>query len=288
MRTLYVDIFFLINLTVDMLAVYFASVFSAVPTTGRRILVSSALGALIAVLSVVLADKTLLNILWMLAGIIVITAIGAQGAGIKRRFRFAFSFVIFEALCGAVVSFMWNIFDKYLYGIIKNVQGGTVNRKLLILAVSILISLGVIKVIVAFFSDGLNGSKVRVEICFIDKRVELDAFVDTGNFAVDPMDMRPVMLIKRSVANKLFPAELVELRDPDLLDRETRKRIRLIPMSNGGSTHVLTGVRPDSAKIISDKGIEELRLTVAIDREGGDYGGYEALIPASALGNVIV
>jgi hypothetical protein len=65
-----------------------------------------------------------------------------------------------------------------------------------------------------------------------------------------------------------------------------RKRIRLIPISRDGKTHVLTGVKIDSVRAVSGGVYEDVAVTVAIDKEGGDFGGYEALMPSAALCNV--
>ena len=50
---------------------------------------------------------------------------------------------------------------------------------------------------------------------------------------------------------------------------------------------MLIGVKADAVKVISKDGSEELRVTLAIDKEGGDFGGYKALMPSAALDNAI-
>ena len=50
MKTLYVDVYFLINFCVDFLALHFASRFTKIPTGNIRLIISSALGGIYAVL----------------------------------------------------------------------------------------------------------------------------------------------------------------------------------------------------------------------------------------------
>ena len=64
-----------------------------------------------------------------------------------------------------------------------------------------------------------------------------------------------------------------------------KKRIRLIPVSRGEKTHVMVGVKADNVKIIKDNKSENISVTLAIDKEGGDFGGYMALMPSAALNN---
>ena len=62
-----------------------------------------------------------------------------------------------------------------------------------------------------------------------------------------------------------------------------KKRIRLIPVSRGGETHVMTGIRPDNVTVKCKDGERSVKLTVVIDKEGGTYGGYEILAPSAIV-----
>ena len=144
--------------------------------------------------------------------------------------------------------------------------------------------------LVSFFSNIESDGACKIEIEFLGKSYTTEAFIDSGNLALDPMDMRPVLFLKKEIAKKILPEAVTELYDPDLLDREIRKRIRLIPISKFGATHVLTGVRVDKVNVVvDDKGDkkEEISVIVAIDKEEGTYGGYYALVPSCALKDVL-
>ena len=97
--------------------------------------------------------------------------------------------------------------------------------------------------------------------------------------------MSPVLLLKKDVAKDILPENIINLCDIDMLERGIKKRIRLIPISRGGETHVLVGVKADSVRIVKDDINEELFVTVAIDKEGGTFGGFMALMPSAALDN---
>ncbi len=288
MRTLYIDVYFMINFTVDALAMYFAAIFSAVPTTARRIAAASAVGALAACGIVFLTEQAALKLVLTFLSLVIMAFIGARRISVQRRAKFVCSFIIFEALVGGIVTFIWSFLDKYVYEKIESAAGQEVNRKLLAFALIVLLSIGVFKMLVSFFSNTKCAGSVVLEIDFLDKKIKTEAFVDSGNLAIDPMDMRPVLLIKTELARLLLPENVIHLRDPDAIDREIRKRIRLIPISRGGATHVLTGVRADHVRVITDTDkCEEVSVTLAIDREEGSFGGYEALMPAAALENVV-
>ena len=140
---------------------------------------------------------------------------------------------------------------------------------------------------VSFFSNVESESSARVEISFMDNTAVVSAFIDSGNLAIDPMDMSPVLLIKKDIAKSILPENIIDLSGIDSLDRSVKKRIRLIPVSRGGETHMLVGVKADAVRLIDGDTPEELRVTLAIDKEGGDFGGYKALMPSAALDNVV-
>ena len=99
--------------------------------------------------------------------------------------------------------------------------------------------------------------------------------------------MRIFIFIKKDLAKSILPENIIDLCDIDSLDRSVKKRIRLIPVSRGEHTRVMVGVKADSVKIIKDNKEEDLSVTLAIDKEGGDYGGYMALMPSAALDNAL-
>lgn len=288
MRTLYIDVYFLINLTVDIISLYFATILSKTPTTTRRLILAAAFGALCAVGVVFLPEIVILKIIVGGLGLVVIGAITPRGVSVRRRVKFTFAFLVFEALVGGGVSLIWNLFDIYLANAFESVDGGALNRKMLFLSLVVLLCIGVFKMLVSFFSNIESEGSVEVEITFLGKTTKVSAFLDSGNFAKDPMDMSPVVLLKDDIAKTVLPQNIIDLSDIDALDRSVKKRIRLIPVSRGGQTHVLVGVKADNVRIKRMDKYEELRVTLAVDKEGGSFGGYMALMPSAALDNALV
>lgn len=287
MKTLYIDVYFLINFTVDLLALYFASCFSKVPTSTKRLIISSVVGALIAVGVVFLPEYAILKFIIATVGLITMGFIAPKRVSARRKLKFVFAFLIFEALLGGAVSFLWGILDKYISKFFVGVEGGAVNRKMLFLSLIVLLSIGVFKMLVSFFSNVESEGSVDVEISFLDNTAIVSAFIDSGNLAVDPMDLSPVLLLKKEVAKTILPENIIELSNIDSLERNVKKRIRLVPLSRGGETHVMVGVKADAVRLVGGNSEENLRVTLVIDKEGGDFGGYKALMPAAALDNVV-
>ena len=286
-KTLYIDVYFLINFTVDLLSLYFAARFSKIPTTIKRLIIASLFGALSAVGIVFLPENTLLKFVAAALGLLLIGFIAPKKITLPRKIKYIFAFLIFEALVGGAVTFIWGLLDRYISDFFNGFEGGAVNRKMLFLSLIVLLSIGVFKMLVSLFTNVETEESVDLEIRFLNKTAIVSAFVDSGNLAVDPMDMTPVLLIKKEIAEGILPVNIDQICDIDSLDRQIKKRIRLIPISRGGETYVLVGVKVDSVKIIKGDFAEEIAVTLAIDKEGGTYGGYKALMPSAALENAI-
>lgn len=286
-KTLYIDVYFLINFTVDLLSLYFAARFSKIPTTIKRLIIASLFGALSAVGIVFLPENTLLKFVAAALGLLLIGFIAPKKITLRRKIKYIFAFLIFEALVGGAVTFIWGLLDRYISDFFNGFEGGAVNRKMLFLSLIVLLSIGVFKMLVSLFTNVETEESVDLEIRFLNKTAIVSAFVDSGNLAVDPMDMTPVLLVKKEIAEGILPVNIDQICDIDSLDRQIKKRIRLIPISRGGETHVLVGVKVDSVKIIKGDFAEEIAVTLAIDKEGGTFGGYKALMPSAALENAI-
>lgn len=283
MKTLYIDIYFLINFTVDIVALYFAALLSKVRTTNIRLIISATMGAFFACVSVFI-DSVVLNVCGTIIVLFLLIFISCGKVMIRRACIFGGSFLVFASLIGGFVSYFWELmsrlFEKY---IIPNDQ---INRKVLFLAAIILLSIGVFKMFITVINTSNTNSSVVFQIEIEKKLYESEAMVDTGNLAIDPMSMRPVFIIKKSFARKFLSDDIIELSNIDGIPATMKKRIRLIPISRSGETHVLFGIRPDSVRVKTDKGYEEIDVTIAIDKEGGDYGGYLGLMPGTAVQNV--
>ena len=283
MVTFYVDIYFLINFTVDTLAIAFAYVLAGVRQRKGRTVVGALFGSLFAVITVLLPEYIALKLLGGALGLLAVVMICAADVSNIRKARFGASFLIFCALLGGMVTYLFDIFEKLLGDSMGELSSGGINRKLLLIAVAILIAIGLFKLIVALFSGKAVAGCVTVKFYLLGDTFEGEGLIDSGNLACDPMDSSPVILIKESAARQFLPDTVIHLSNPDLLPLEYKKKIRLIPVSGVGGTRVLCGIKPDKTELKLKEKYEEIRATIAIDREGGDFGGYGMLVPAAAI-----
>ena len=287
METLYIDVFFLINFTIDILSAHFSAKFLHIKTSVPRLVFIGVIGALAAVSDIFLPSVFGLKIINSIGFLSLMTLIISKKCGIGRRIKFAISFLIFCMTLAGIVYFCYSMLDRLLAGYPSEELAEAENRGALLFSLIILIAIGVFKLLIMLFSGAKGVKNVRIRIEIEGRTAETDALVDSGNLVKDPMNMYPVLFVKQSFARTFLPQNILELSSLDKLERSYKKRVRLIPVTRSGSTHVLTGVRVDRVSLISKRGIDDVNVSIAIDKEGGSYGGYEALLPSAVVDDVL-
>ena len=283
MKTLYIDVYFMINFTVDILAIFVAQKIVHISINIRRLILSGLIGAIFAVCELFI-DSSLFHILWSSLFISIISVISCKNTSVSRKIKFLLSFYVAVFLIGGIVSFMYQLMDKYLKNILVE-SNKSANGKALVFSAVILLIIGALRLFIMLFSGSVNEKSVKIRIELNDKSMEIEALVDTGNLVKDPMNMNPVIFIKRSYAEKIFPSEVIELWHLDSLSTEFKKRIHLIPVTRSAQTHVMTGVRVDKVTVYNGDRAERIDATIVIDKEEGTFGGYYALTPYVAICN---
>ena len=285
MKTLYVDVYFFINFTIDLLALYFASIFCKTPTAIHRLIFSSFVGAVYAVIGVVFVIDTKITYLLSITVFSLMVIIVSKNISAYRKLKYAVAFLLFEVLIGGLVYYGYCLLDR-LFENAEYIKPGGENRNLLILSLIVLLSIGVLKLTVSFLGSVRSEKNARLIISCFSKEFSFDALVDSGNLAVDPLDKTPVMLINGKLSKKIFGSEVINIDGLSSRMIDFRKRLRIIPVSFGGNKKILYGIKPDYAYAIIGKKNEEIKVVVAVNSDEENFGGYDALIPLAALEDI--
>ena len=285
MQTLYIDVYFLINFSIDLLSLYFAARIAKLSTTVMRILIAAGVGAAIAIANI-FVSMVWIGYLGLFLGFVIMIIIAAGRVSLYRKIKYAFCFSVVEMLVGGFVYFMYEFLDERLVDLIDAETGGGENRSLLLFALIVLMSIGVFKCLISVFTFSSGTSYVKVRVEMLGRNFTGEALVDSGNTASDPLDNRSVMLLSVDAAEKLLGTSATEMKETSSLPCELKKRVRFIPVSFGGVKKVLVGFRPDSVRVLTDGKEETIDVTLAIDTEGGKYGGTNMLVAAAAIRDV--
>ena len=283
MKTLYIDVYFLVNLTVDMLSLHFASKLSRTPVSFIRLFSVAFIGAVFSIIDILFINSAGATVFMGCVFFLSVAILCPKNVRLYKRFRFSLFFLVVQFILGGIVYFFYGMLEGTVGDYLEGLKGKPENRKAIIFSIIILFANGVLRLMLNMFSSASNEKTVKLKINIRGREICAEALVDSGNLVSDPMNMSPVLFIKPDLARKLMPENVIELSGIDMLDREYKKRIRLIPVTRAGQTHVMTGVRPDAVSVVRENNETQINLTVAIDKEGGTYGGYELLAPSVVI-----
>ena len=284
MQTIYVDVYFLVNFTVDLLSLHLASRFAKIKISPVKLIIASFFGGAYAVLLVFLPKSNLIFSVLTVFTLLIMVELSAAGCRTVRKIKFMISFLLSQILIGGMVYFSYGLLERFIDS--GNVDNTSADRNLLTMSLVVLLSIGVLKILIMLFGNNFSERSVKVKIVIFEKEYLSEAFVDTGNLATDPMDLSPVMLVKPNLAKKIFPYGVPNLCEVNAISEKLKKRVRIIPIKLSGERKTLCGIRADSVSVFKKDGYEEINVTVAFDEEGGSYGGFDILMPATALENL--
>ena len=282
MRVFYIDVYFLINFTVDLLALYFSAALLHIPVHRIGLTVAAAVGAIFATAAVLLYERTVLVFALAFLSLFVMVILVSRGASLFRRLRLILLFFLFQLLIGGIVHWGYGVLEKGLGDI--RLAGGIENRGLLYLSVLILLAIGILRFSMGFLSHARAEKSLFVEIFVGEKSYAGAALVDSGNFLRDPFDGTAVVLIKPSAARRLLPEPFLS-ENTEALGAEYQKKLRLIPVRVMGVQRILFGLRPDRFYIVRGGRREQIRVIIAYDKEEGSFEGYSVLIPSAVTEN---
>jgi len=276
LKTLYIDVYFLINFTVDLLSLYFGALFAKIKSSVKRLISASLISAVFAC-AVVLSDvKGIFYIFALILNAASITVVFCGKITLIRQIKLFISFLIFETLIGGFVAFIYASLDRYFYPLFENGTIGAENKNLILLALLIILAYGILRLLLIIFVGTKTEVNTRLKISLLGKETVTDALVDSGNLLSDPIDSTPVVIVKRSALSDLIGNKSI------LEDERFKTKIRIIPTKTVVGEKVFMGIRSDYISI----GKEDFKFEntiIAIDEEEGTFGGYSALLPSCFL-----
>lgn len=134
-----------------------------------------------------------------------------------------------------------------------------------------------------------------VKIRFNDDVCSGQGFLDTGNSLRDPVTNRPVVVAEYQFIEKLLPQDLKQVMEgindatnglDDLTSTSWANRLRLIPFTSiGRKNGLLIGVRADEIVVSTGKkNLQHANMVIGLYRDSLSRDGkYQMLIPAEIL-----
>ncbi len=291
MQIIYPDVLFLINFSMDFIALYLGGVFVNAPKDKRLLALSSLVGGVFSVLVIILNTRGVLGIALniVLPILLCYIAYGKEVRG-ERFFRLIASFfVVSIALGGAITAFYNFLYDYFRYSEYEGTGEG--NRMLVFMAVSTLCA-SLIYSFSRIFTSSSKETKCKISIHSNGKEKEFSAFVDSGNLLKDPFTGAPVIIMNFSAIKDLIPYDTYHAvrswcEEGTVRDGLTFAPLRFIPSKSLGGEKILIAYKPEKIEIIESKKSGSIRYVVdaiiAFNNENDKFDGLDAIVPVSLV-----
>lgn len=283
---IYGDVFFLVNFSMDFLALYLTQKLSHANLSLWRLVLGGVLGGFYATVALFLPSsvEAFATLVFPFLLSAVVFGVSRVTAVIKKALLFfAVSFVL-----GGVMTAVYYYVGRLLAekGIYINGEVATVYSDLPLWAIGLCAAWAAF-IAYAFSRYAKKKSACRsVTVTLFDgeRRVTLTALVDSGHFLEEPIGHLPVIVLSKAKMEAILPehflpdffqvtATLSQLSKSELL------RLRFVPLVTVGHEGLLRGYLPDSVMV----GDVEKKALLVCDETAKDFEGFDAILPPSLL-----
>mgnify|MGYP005804251495 FL=1 len=270
--TVYVDVVLFENLCMNYIILFGTGYIIKLKIKHWRILVSSSIGAVYAILAYMGIFPLYANIVVKIILSLCMVYIAFNPKNIKAIIKeLALFYLVSFALGGCAFALLYIVRPQDIF-MKDGVYIGTYPLKIALLGgvVGFIITYVAFKVV----KTRMNKNELIYEIVLKinEKELTTKVMLDTGNMLKDPISNNPVVLIEKKILYNILPKELLEntknmlggdFKNNDDLENEYRTRLRIIPFTSVGKQNgMMLGIKVDEIKIITD--IDEIINTNAI------------------------
>ncbi len=263
--TLYIDVLFAINFSMDFLSLYLTSIILHKRLYKSRMLISALIGGLYGAIELLLSNG-------VIEGAIINLAISALMCLIAFKFnsfgRFFMSLILFwgaSASLGGIMSLIYNFINKIFYEFIEEysyteIYSGA--RFFIIVSISLLIAVIVSRI----YLSKKEIKEISVEIEYKSEKYTIKGICDSGNLLKEPISGKCVILVSQY-------SDLGKL-----IDNEQEIKKKYIPYNVVNGEGILKGIVPDKIVINNN---EVIAIVAPIENK--NLGEFDAIVPSSLL-----
>lgn len=263
--TVYIDIVFLENLCINCIILLATGLINKTKINILRILLSSLLGSVYAVLSYTSLLNIFSNIVMKITLSICMVYIAYNPRSIKQLFKQLIIFYLTSFTFGGV-AFALLYFVKPQNILIRNgVLIGTYPIKIALLGVII----GFVIITIAFKNFKGKFSKkdmfCNLQLNFKERKININAMIDTGNLLKEPITGKSVVVVEKEELYELLPKSILDESENiisgknEMENIEYAEKLKLIPFTSlGRENGLLLGFKIDSIIVEYDDNLKQV------------------------------
>ena len=291
MQTVYVDLFFLINFSMDFLCLYLTAGLMSEKIRPWRNVLAASFGGVYACFALFSPFQGVWSMLCDLSACMLLALIAF---GVKGRLgSAALTAIVYAAVSmvlGGFMTALFNLFNRLELS--ELISGGESAEESI--SVWLLIILAVVgglatKLCGGFFRSRSMRRFADVRVSFGGKSMVLHAMADSGNLLREPVSGRRCVVADVDKLSAVLPREIISAARQrsaacvSTLPREYARRVCLIPTRTATGEGLLVGVRVDSITVSEKKGERQVDAIVVPTKIEGGAEGKDALVPSELL-----
>lgn len=288
-QIIYGDILFIVNFSMDFLALYITSRLLHRDAHILALVTASGIGGVYGVVSLFTTGNRFIGIMINTAVALLLCFIVFGWNGIARLMRSTLVFYGVSFLMGGVMTALFNLANEGLKrrGVVINGDMNTLYSGISPVSFCLV---GLVSVcftyLYARLTKGAKAKKLtKLKISYKGKSVDIDGLCDSGNLLSEPIGSLPCVVCSFEAVKPIIPGGLIPFfREKNVgllqfVDSEFAKKARIIPMHSVGGSGILCGFIPDGVWVNGEK----KRLCIACDPSAENYADFDAIIPESVI-----
>ena len=283
-KTVYIDILFLINFSMDFLCFYISAKIMSVKLSTARAIVAAVLGGIYSGVALFLPMQYFLSLLLDLLVCFVLCAIT-----FGRKNGLFFSSIVYFSVSMALGGFMtalFNLFNRLGF----SSHRGEVEEDGISVWLFALLALASAAITLCggrFFRRNAKLRRVDIRICEGKEERRISALVDSGNLLREPISGSACIVLDIRTAKGLFDDALLDMASGgvprlDELPLSVAKRVRVVPSTSATGEGMLLGVRAEGVFITVGERERRIDALIVFSRLDGKNGA-KALVPLELI-----
>ena len=289
--TVYIDIIFLENLFMNCIILFATATILKIPKKILRIIASSTIGSIYAIITYISQLIIYSNLFLKIALSIVMIYIAFQPAKIKILLKELMIFYLTSFTFGGVTFALLYFVKPQNISFENGVLIGVSPIKIILIGGII----GFIIITISFknIKGKITKKDIMCEITVLlnNKKINVKAIIDTGNFLTDPITKMPVVVIEKEKLINILPKSIIEntinFMNGDKTEiEEYLSKLRVIPFKSLGKENgLLMGIKAEGVSVYY-QGVEKFMKDVIVgiyEKKLSNNSSYSALIGLNIL-----
>lgn len=283
-RTVYIDLYFMINFAMDFLCFFLVDGLLSQKSSLLRRALASALGAFYACISLLLSVGGLFGMAIDLLACLPIAAVAYYRRGeLRRVLGNAVVFCASSILLGGFMTVLFSFFNRIgldrILGSEEDADGISV------WLFALLALLGGVSALLGgrLLRKRASRRSCGLRVSYRSRVLDLQAMCDSGNLLREPISALPCVIVELDAARELLGKQMaraIEEGSTDRLSCDEARRIRVVPSRSIGGSRLLYALRVDSVELYTEGGAVRVDALVAFATVDIRADGCRAIVPS--------